>query len=124
MQMGLDMVYAEQRNAERFGEPFRGVEPDYQRRRQAWTVGHRDCIDLLDQRGPHHLGNLFDMGARSDFRHDAAIRYMQRNLRIDDIRDDSAAILHYRRGGFVATGLDSENLHRLTRTSTKGFSSA
>ncbi len=47
MEMRLDVVDGDQRNAKGFREPLRRVEPDDQRRREARAVGNGDCINPI-----------------------------------------------------------------------------
>jgi len=51
MKMRLDVVDADQRDAERLREPLRRVEPDDQRGREAGSVGDGDGVDGEAARG-------------------------------------------------------------------------
>ena len=109
MQVGLDVVDADQRNLQRPRKSLRGVKADDQRRREAGAVrdGHRIDREVGHGR-THHLADLLDMGAGCDLRHDAAIRHMQGNLRVNDIVEDFATVLHDRRRRLVTACLNSQ----------------
>ena len=122
MEMRLDVVYSDQRNAERLREPLRRVEPDDERRREARTVGNGDCIyRLAFHRVADDLRDLLDVRARGDLGNDAAVGLVQGDLRVDDVGEDFASVLHHRRRRLVAACLYPKNVHGfVTRTSTTG----
>ena len=51
------------------------------------------------------------MGARSDFRHYAAVRLMKRNLSVDYIRQNRATVLDDGGSGLVTACFYTENVH-------------
>ena len=64
----------------------------------------------LRQSLAHYGHDGAQMLSRSEFRHNAAIRLVGRDLRGDDIRDQLLAGPHYGSRGFVAGTLDAEDV--------------
>lgn len=77
-----------------------------------------DSVNLV----PSELGSLeglfnnwshgLDMGTSGDFRDDSTVDFVDVNLGIDDVAQNIGAILDDGAGGFVATGFDSQDIHR------------
>ena len=97
-------------------------EADDDATQQARPGGRCHAIECaeLQPRFLHGIGDqpveMGDMGAGGEFRHDAAIGRMVRDLRQHDIRQNPARPVsiapHHGGGGFVAGGFDAENVAR------------
>ena len=81
---------------------------------QAGCVGNRNRVDLLPgdagflQRTLGKNGNHFHMAAGCDFRDDTAVNGVQVGLRINLVRQDTAAVFHNGHGCFVTCGFKSK----------------
>jgi hypothetical protein len=60
----------------------------------------------LLQSGLDHRGELFGMGAGSNFWHHAAIGRVRLNLAGDDVAEDAPVCRHHSGGGLVAAGFN------------------
>ncbi len=121
----LDVIDADQRLAERPGQPLGRRKADQQRAGQAGAVGDRDRIDLRPaemrtrQRLADHAGQLLDMAAGGDLRHDSAVGLVQRHLAEDDRSQHLATAADDGGGRLVAGGLDAEHRHLTSRLAPK-----
>ena len=64
----------------------------------------------IGQRLAHDRDDRAQMLARRQFRNDAAVRLVSRDLRDDDIRDQLLARTHHGGGSFVAGAFDAEDV--------------
>ena len=114
MEVRLEVVYADERNAQRLRKPLGGVDPNDEGGREAGAVRHGDGVNGA-WRTAHGLADdlryLLDMRAGGDLRDYAAVRAVQGNLREHDVRKHLSAVAHDGGSGFVATRLDSEYVH-------------
>ena len=115
VEMPLEMVDAEQRNAACEGEGLRGREADEQRPDQARPRRGRDEPDFgqshsgLRERLLEHRGQVLQMRAGRQLRHDAAVARVRPHLRGDDVGSDRPVVAEYGHRGLVAGGLDAED---------------
>ena len=118
----LEMVDGDQRLAGRQRDSFARHQADEHAADQSGSGRGGDAVEIARpdagafERASDQRVDDFDMGARGDFRHDAAISGMGRDLAHHLVGKDFAGSVgpefDDRRGGLVAGGLDSQNAHR------------
>ncbi len=118
----LEMIDGEERLAGRQRDPLAGHQADQHAADQAGSRGGGDAVEVARahpgaaQRADDEAVDDFDMGARRDLRHDAAIGRMGGDLAHHFVGEDFAGAVgpqpHHRRRRFVAGGLDSQYAHR------------
>ena len=102
-----------QRQRCRLGE----IHADEQRADQAGRIGHGDGVNVGAAHirgGKRLLGKAvdrFDVLARGDFGHDAAVEPVQRHLRGNLVCQHLAAVPHERNGGLVAGRFNGQDQH-------------
>ncbi len=115
--MTLEMVNANDRFAERECQRRCDACADQQRARQTRPLRVCDPIEIgqPDVRlRKHALGqrnDAPDMIARREFRHDTPITLVNRDLRMQRMREQAPVRVEYGYTGFVAGGFDAEDAH-------------
>ncbi len=115
LQVAVNVVDTDERLAPGPGERFGGSYGNQQSRRQAGTIGYRHGVNIFSCQAGLRQGlaedrrNVFDVGTGGDFRHDAAERLMQMNLRRHHGGQNIAAVGDNRRGGFIAGTFQAQN---------------
>ena len=115
--MPFQVVDADRRLVQRIGERAGDAGADQQRAGKPRTARVGDAVQvarrdacrgerLLGQR--HHAAHVV---ARRQFRHDAAIGLVHRDLRMQRLREQTAFRVVHGHAGFVAGGLDAEDAH-------------
>ena len=113
--MGDEVVHADQRLAVAHRQSLREREADQQRRNQSGALRHRDRADLLHgharlaQSALHHRIQRHQVFARRQFGNHAAVDRMFGDLRRDATGQNLITVANHRRRGFIAAGLDSQN---------------
>ena len=110
--MPAQVVHRHKRFARRVGQPLgkvdahqhRADEPRRKRHGHGVHVGHRHAG--VGQRLVNGGADILRMAA-GDLRHNAAVERLLFDAGGDDVGDDLPPILHNRRRGFVAGGLDT-----------------
>ncbi len=101
------MVYANQRLSCRIRKRLCLRKPNQQRPHQSGTVGHADgihffqCHACVRQCLLNDTVNIFNMLSGCNFRHYAAVKRMQVNLRINDVGKHFPAVFDDSRRRFV-----------------------
>ena len=119
--MAADVVHGNQRLSGGETEPFCKIDPDEQRADQSRPRRDGDGIHSLDRLARvgkslcGDLVDLFDVTARGDLRHDAAVEPMLGDLGIDDARQHAPSVLDDGGGGLVAGRFDGKNFQRVKR---------
>ena len=111
--MPAQVVHRHKRFARRVGQPLgkvdahqhRADEPRRKRHGHGVHVGHRHAG--VGQRLVNGGADILRMAAAGDLRHNAAVERLLFDAGGDDVGDDLPPILHNRRRGFVAGGLDT-----------------
>ena len=116
MNVSFEMIDRDQGLVESEGQSLSVSDSDQQRARQPRPLGHRQRVDGLvslpgiGQSLADHRHNGFQMLPRSQLGDHAAVRLVGRDLREDDIRDDSLSRIHDGRSSLVAGAFDAENV--------------
>ena len=112
-----DMVNRNKRYTETVRCCLCKIHANQYRADQPRRIGHSDCVDFLPRHGRARERlicqriNRFDVLARSQLRHDAAIETVQCDLRGNAICQNCSSVLYNSDGGFVAGGFHGENSH-------------
>ena len=111
--MPAQMMHRYQRLVCRIGQSLGKVYADQHRADQSRRKGHGHSVHI----GNGHIGvgqrlvnggaDIFRVAAAGDLRHDTAVEGLLLHAGGDHIGDDLPAILHDRRRGLIAGGLDS-----------------
>ncbi len=115
MNMPLDMVHCNQRDAGRESNSLGVTEPDQQRSSQTRARRRRNRVQIFPsnrrafQRFPHHRHNRAQVFPRRQFRHHSAIPAMHGELARDHRRQHPAFVFDNRRGSFVARAFNRKN---------------
>ena len=89
--MAADMMHRDERLVHRERERLAEVCADEQRTDQSRRAGRSDCIHLMlihlrvRKRLLGHADNRLHVAARGDLGHDAAVKRVRRDLRVDNI---------------------------------------
>ncbi|MBV6418065.1 MAG: hypothetical protein CMLOHMNK_02845 [Steroidobacteraceae bacterium] len=116
-QMPLEMVHVDGRHAPRVREAARERGAGQQRTDETGTRRAGDAVDVTAirtgrrERLAHERHEAAHMIARGEFRHDAAIEAMQVDLRMQDMREQSATLVEDGDGAFITGGFDREHAH-------------
>jgi hypothetical protein len=118
----LEVIDGEERLARGKRDPLAGHQADQHAADQAGPCRRGDAVEVARahvgaaQRPGDQRVDDFDMGARRDLRHDAAIGRMRGDLAHHFVGQDFAGAVraqaHHRRRRLVAGGFDSEYAHR------------
>src|SRR5262245_17694811 len=106
------------------GDAFGVVDADEQRADQTRSLRDREPVNFLKghagrgHRFADNVTDLFQMFARGQLRHDAAIFFMRGDLGGDDVRADFDAVFDDGGGSLITRTLDSKNKHRAESTSS------
>ena len=79
---------------------------------EAWSVGHRDRVERLPadararERVAHDRACVAEVIARSELGDDAAVRRMDGDRAVDDVREHAPVVVDHRRSRLVARRLD------------------
>ena len=120
--VAFEMVNGDKRLFDREGERFSVTQSHEQRSRETRALCNGDGVDgviglaCIFERLAHYRDNGAQVLARGQLRHDAAVRLMGLDLRVDDARDEFLSGPNYRRSGFVAGTLDAENVNMTHNT--------
>ena len=115
VEVTLEVVHPDERNAEYGGDRLRLGDADEERPDQARSDRRSDRIDIperevcIAKRLADSGGQCLDVGARRDLGNDAAVLAVEIDLADDHVAEDVAPALDHGRGGFVARRLDREN---------------
>src|SRR5215471_11519784 len=115
--MSFEVMNADDRLVHGEAKGVGHARPDQQSAGESRALRIRDSVELgefalrfaeyaLCQR--QHAPNMV---ARSELRHDPAVGFMQRDLRMERMRKQTTASVIYGEAGFVARCLYAENLH-------------
>ncbi len=113
----LEMIHADQRLPEREREGLGRRDPDGERPDEPGPARDRDPVDAVEpdarafERLVDHRAQALQVPARRQLRHDPAVARVQIHLRCDDVRPQVLQTVEHRGGGFVAGGLDPEDVH-------------
>ena len=113
--MTFNMMHTHKWFFRRKGNGFRLSHANKQRTDQPWSVGHADCIDVIQshlcifQRLGYYLVDLLNVFSGCDLRHYAAKLGMQCDLGRNDIGKDLPAILHHRSCSLIAGALNRQD---------------
>ncbi|MNN40711.1 hypothetical protein D3C81_1547940 [compost metagenome] len=116
-QMALHMVHADRRHAPGQGQRLGAGGPDQQRADQARPGGIGDRIDIgetatgLGQHLADQRQHAFDVVARGQFGHHAAVGAMQVDLAEQRIGQQTALAVIQRHAGFVAGSFQAQHSH-------------
>ena len=116
MDVAFEMVDGDQRLVEGEGQSLGIADAHQQGSRKAGALRDCDSVDGvvsmlgLGQRLAHDRHDGAQMLPRRQFRYDAAIGLVSRDLRRDDVRDQLLARAHHSRCGFVAGTFDAEDV--------------
>ena len=111
--MPPQVMHRHQRLVCRIGQPLGKVDADQHRADQPRRKGHGHSVHIADRharigkRLVHGGADIFRMAAAGDLRHNTAVEGLLPDAGGDHIGDDLPAILHDRRRGLIAGGLDS-----------------
>ncbi len=109
------MIDAQQRLIRRQRQALGVIDADQQRTDQTRSARHGDGVKLrrghagVVQRLIDDVADRLDVGARGEFREDAAVFGVQVDLRGDDVGDNRLAVDHDGGGGLVAGRFNAEN---------------
>ena len=114
--VAFEVVDGDQRLVEGEGQRLGVADADQQSSGEAGTLGYGDGIDGVvgvlgfGQSLTHDGHDGAQMLARSQFRHDAAVGLVSRDLRGHDVGDELLARAHHGGCGLVAGTLDAEDV--------------
>ena len=115
--MSFEMVNADDGLAERARERARHARSDEQRAGKARALRVGNAIEIVQSQvrlRKNPLGERHDAPnviARREFGHDAAVRLMHRDLRMERMRQQTARAVVHGNAGFVAGSLEAEDTH-------------
>ena len=116
-QVTFHMMYADGRYAPGPGQAAANRRADQQRANQSWTTGIGDTIDRIrrDASGAEDFlqqrQGLAHMIARGQFRHDATILGMQRDLAVQGVREQATITVIEGDTGFIAGSFKAQDQH-------------
>ena len=106
--MALHVIDTHQRKPSAIGKSLRLSDSDQKSPYQTRTKGYSNGVNIIErnsgirERLPDNTIDVHDMVTRCQFRHDAAVNSMYRDLRRYDIRQDIPSVPDYRRCGLIA----------------------
>ena len=122
----LEVVDRDERTAERVGHPFGSIHPDDQCTGEPWSLGDGDGVEIvaidacLPQRLLDHWDDGRHMTSRGKLGHDAAVAFMEVELRRYDRGEDPASSRNDCRRRFVTRRLDAKHDHGNSRSGRNG----
>jgi len=117
LDVGTQVVDAEQRHVVRQGHALRGRHADQQCPDQPGARGHRDRVDVGQADAGLHESlvdgrdQLAEVGTGGHLGDDTAVGGMELGLRRDDVGAQAEPVLDDTDGGLVTGGLDPEHQH-------------
>ena len=118
VEVGLEVVDTDVREAGHERERLRRAHADEQRAREAGTVARGDGADVgelesgfTERVGDHRVDEL-DVRPARDLGHDTAVLRVELDLARHDRRQHAPAVLDDGRGRFVARRLDAQDVHQ------------
>jgi hypothetical protein len=102
-----EMVHADEWLARSPSDPLCSLQSDEERTDQPGPMGDGDAVDVRDRHSslresrPNDGADASQMIARGQLGNDASVGCVKLDLRVDDIGQDAAAVVHDRSGGFV-----------------------
>ena len=115
--MPFEVVDGDKRFGVRRGDRLGGHHADDDAADQSRAACRGDAVEIAERDAGIGHGarddavEIVEVGARGDFRHDAAIRPVLVELRQHDVGQDRPVVANDRGGGFVAACFDAENDH-------------